>query len=70
MDDIADAEACDIVVSAGVAEVAAWCVGLELVHAASPSEITASEIRSVRITRRYEPGSRTDNPSDAAVTAW
>jgi hypothetical protein len=49
MDGIAVAEACDIVVSADVGEVAAWCAGRELLHAASPSEITASEIRSVRI---------------------
>jgi hypothetical protein len=70
MDGITDAEACDIVVSEGVADVAACCVGPELLHAASPSEITASEIKSVRITRRYEPDSRTDNPPDAAVTAW
>jgi len=45
-----DAEACAILVSAGVADVAAWCIGPELLHAASPSEITASEIRSVRMT--------------------
>jgi hypothetical protein len=50
MDGITDAEACDIVVSGGVADVAACCVGPELLHAASPSEITASEIKSVRIT--------------------
>jgi hypothetical protein len=50
MDGIADAEAWDILVSGGVADVAAWCIGPELLHAASPSEITASEIRSIRIT--------------------
>jgi hypothetical protein len=50
MDGITDAEACDIFVSGGVADVAAWCTGPELLHAASPSEITASEISSVRIT--------------------
>jgi hypothetical protein len=50
MDGISEAEACDIFDSRGVADVAAWCIGPELLHAASPNEITASEIRSVRIT--------------------
>ena len=50
MDGITDVEACDICDSRGVADVAAWCIGPALLHAASPSEITASEITSVRIT--------------------
>jgi hypothetical protein len=70
MDGIADAEACDIFVSEGVADLAAWCTGPELLHAASPSEITASGIRSVRITPTLWTRLRTDNPPDAAVTAW